>query len=334
MKKKVHISLKLIIIILMTIVGGYFCIKGAMDLSGLNKAIEFNDLKESDIKDGTYVRGYVEKFVIRTQTVNDEEVRSAVSQTLIDYQCESDIYTIPVKEDKYIQLMARSERAKEDLNSMLEATNEKAYFEGIVVKRNIEVNKPWYGAVDKRLYPGINDIISEYYVREIDKNDFWNDIKLGSLLVAIAVLLFIDGGGFEGLVEEVNIKEEIRKTAKLEDDINKEEELLNRETVLRYLTRRQKRIKKKKPSSIRLMILGVIWTFGIPKLFFIGLLIVAFGAKGFLEWFINSSNIHGIKLAKKIQYDSLYIMIEQCKRDINELEELIYNEEQDKGIKY
>jgi hypothetical protein len=230
--------------------------------------------------------------------------------------------------------MARSERAKEDLNSMLEATNEKAYFEGIVVKRNIEVNKPWYGAVDKRLYPGINDIISEYYVREIDKNDFWNDIKLGSLLVAIAVLLFIDGGGFEGLVEEVNIKEEIRKTAKLEDDINKEEELLNRETVLRYLTRRQKRIKKKKPSSIRLMILGVIWTFGIPKLFFIGLLIVAFGAKGFLEWFINSSNINGIKLAKKIQYDSLYIMIEQCKRDINELEELIYNEEQDKGIKY
>ena len=38
--------------------------------------------------------------------------------------------------------------------------------------------------------------------------------------------------------------------------------------------------------------------------------------------------------AKKIGYDSLYLMIEKYKREIKELEELVYNEERDQGINF
>lgn len=330
--KKIQINLKLIVVVLLAVVGVFFCVKGAKNLSDCKKAISFKDLKESDIKDGTYVCGDIENFVIRTEMVNDEYVKSAVSQTFIEYDGESDVYTIPVKENQYIQLMASSERAKKELNNMLEDSSKKTYFEGIVVKRDIGVNEPWYGAVDNHLYPGINHVISDYYIREIDKEDFWDDIKLGAILLVVAVLMYIDGGGYEGFVEEINIKQDIKKAATLADIDNKEEELISKEFILRQLTRRQKRIKKKKSGSIMLTVVGTMWIFVMTDVFLIGLVVMLFGAKGFLEWFLNSSNIHGIKLAKKLRYDSLYVMIEQCKRDIKELEELVYNEEKDQGL--
>lgn len=329
MKKKIHINLKLIAIILLLIVGAYFIISGASDISDCDNAISFDELKASDIKDGVYVSGYIERYVVRTEMINDEEVKTAVSQTLIDYKCESDIYTLPFETDKYIQLMARSKEAKKNLANMLEEPSEKVYFEGIIVRRDIGVNEAWYGPVDKNEYPGINYIISQYYIREVDKNEFWNDIRLGAILAVVAVLVFIDGGGFDSLIEKDEIRVEVERSNSLSDIDNKEDELINKESVLRQLTRKQKRIKKKKPSSVVMIALGVLCIVILPKIFFIGIILLIFGGKGFFEWYINSSNINAIKLAKKLGIDSLYVMIEQCKRDIRELEELVYNEERD-----
>lgn len=329
MKRKIHINFKLIVIIVLLIVGAYFIKNGVNDMSDCDNAISLEKLKESDIKDGVYVSGYIEKYVVRTEMINDKEVKTAVSQTLIDYKCESDIYTLPFETDKYIQLMVRSKEAKKNLNNMLEQSGGKVYFEGIIVKRNIGVNEAWFGAVSKEEYPGINDIISEYYIREVDKNEFWNDIRWGAICVVIAVLLFVDSGGFDSLIEKDEIKSEIERNNSLSEIANKEDELINKESVLRQLTRKQKRIKKKKPSSIVMMALGILCIVIMPKIFFIGIILLIFGGKGFFEWYINSSNINAIKLAKKIGVDSLYVMIEQCKRDIKELEELVYNEERD-----
>lgn len=334
MKKKIQINLKLIVIALLLLVGSYFMIVGASKLSKCEKAISFDELSKSDLKDGVYVCGYIDRYVVRTEMINDKVVNSAVSQTLIDYQGEGDIYTLPIQGDYYIQLMARSDEAKEKLENMLEDTTEKAYFEGIIVKRDIGVNDAWYGAVDDKVYPGINNIISEYFIREVNKDDFWNNLRMGAILAVLAILLFIDGGGFEGLVEETEIKQEIKNVRNLEYVSNKEEELLNRESILRHLIRRQKRIKKRKTSNIIMLVLGLVSFFVIPKLFLIGIILVLFGGKGFLEWFMNSSNIYAIKFAKKIGYDSLYLMIEKYKREIKELEELVYNEEREQGINY
>ena len=78
-----------------------------------------------------------------------------------------------------------------------------------------------------------------------------------------------------------------------------------------------------------MLALGLICIVILPKIFFIGIILLIFGGKGIFEWYINSSNINAIRLAKKLGIDSLYVMIEQCKRDIKELEELVYNEERD-----
>jgi hypothetical protein len=77
------------------------------------------------------------------------------------------------------------------------------------------------------------------------------------------------------------------------------------------------------------MALGVLSLIILPKIFIVGIILLAFGGKGFFEWYVNSSNLNGIRLAKKLGIDSLYVLIEKCKRDIKELEELVYNEERD-----
>ena len=332
MKKKIHINWKVIAIILLFIWGMYCIVIGASRFSKCEKAVSFDELTESDIKEGACVCGYISDFVIRREMVNDEPVKSAVSQTVIEFDGEGDIYTIPVKEEKYIQLMAREENTKKKLENMLENYSEKVYFEGIIENKKITVNGAWYGAVDERVYPGINDIISSYYIREIDKEDYWNNIRTGAILVLFAVLLFIDGGGFESLIDETVMQPKLNNYKTFEFVNNKDDELINRENMLRYLTRRQKRIKKKKTGSIIMLILGIVSIVLLPKLFLVGITLLLFGGKGCLEWFINSSNIYGIKLARKIGYDSLYLMIEQCKRDIKELEELVYNEQREQGI--
>ena len=332
MKKKIHINWKVIAIILLFIWGMYCIVIGASRFSKCENAVSFDELTESDIKEGAYVCGYISDFVIRREMVNDKPVKSAVSQTVIEFDGEGDIYTIPVKEEKYIQLMAREENTKKKLENMLENYSEKVYFEGIIENKKITVNGAWYGAVDERVYPGINDIISSYYIREIDKEDYWNNIRTGAILVLFAVLLFIDGGGFESLIDETVMQPKLNNYKTFEFVNNKDDELINRENMLRYLTRRQKRIKKKKTGSIIMLILGIVSIVLLPKLFLVGIALLLFGGKGCLEWFINSSNIYGIKLARKIGYDSLYLMIEQCKRDIKELEELVYNEQREQGI--
>jgi hypothetical protein len=145
--------------------------------------------------------------------------------------------------------------------------------------------------------------------------------------------MFVDAGGFSGLVDKTDIKEEKKRSNGFEHIYNKEDELINKEAILRQLTRRQKRIKNKKLSSIVMLVVGVLGIIVWRPLFIFGIILLAFGAKGFWDWFINSSNIRGIKLARKLGVDSLYLMIEQCKRDIKELEELIYNEERDEEDK-
>ena len=329
MKKKIHINLKLIVIILALLVGIGFLISGAKKLSKCEDAVSFDALEEKDLKDGAYVSGYISKFVVRTEMVNDEPVRSAVSQTIIEFTGESDIYTIPIKPDTYIQLMVWDGATKDKFESMIDTSGERVYFEGIVHKRTIEPNNAWYGAVDKNEYPGINDVISEYYIQEIDKDSMWNSVRIGAILCLVALVIFIDCGGFGGLVEEEEIKQDIQKVKNLEYLNNKDDELLARESLLRILTRKQKRIKSKKTSSIVMLTLGVLSLIVVPKIIFISLVLILFGGKGFLAWFMNSSNLYAIKISKKIGYDSLYIMIEQCKRDIRELEELVYNEERD-----
>lgn len=333
MKKRIHISATMIVMALLTLVGLLLVIKGIATTSKYINAVDVKDLKEADIKEGVCVRGYIDDYVTSEILVNDELVKDGVSMVLVGMDGDNHIYTVPIEGNKYIQFMIRDDSTKKSLEAMLKTPGEKAYFEGVIEKANFDVNEEWYGSVNSHTYPGINDIISKYYVKEIDDNKYWNSTKFGGVLLFVVLLMFVDAGGFGGLVDKTDIKEEKKRSNGFEHIYNKEDELINKEAILRQLMRRQKRIKNKKLSSIVMLVIGVLSLIIWRPLFIFGIILVVFGAKGFWDWFINSSNIRGIKLARRLGIDSLYLMIEQCKRDIKELEELIYNEERDEEDK-
>ena len=333
MKKRIHISTTMIVMFVILLIGVIFVVKGLIAASAYDNAVSVDALKESGIEEGVYVRGYIEDYVKSEIMINDEPVRDGVSMVLVGIDGDEEIYTVPMKDGKYIQFMVRMDSTKKSLEDMLYRTDEKTYFEGVIQKANFDVNEEWYGSVDSNTYPGINNIISKYYVKEIDEKTHWNSTKFGGILLFVVVLIFIDAGGFSGLIEKTDIKEDKKRVSDLQNIYNKDDELIIRESMLRQLMRRQKRIKKKKTSSVVMMVLGIAGVIIWRPLIILGIILFVFGAKGFWEWFINSSNIHGIKLAKKWKIDSLYLMIEQCKREMRELEELIYNEERDEEEK-
>lgn len=329
MKRKIHISTTMIVMFVLWLIGVIFVIKGSIATSAYNNAVSVGALKESDIKEGVYVRGYIEDYVKSEIMINDEPVRDGVSMVLVGIDGDNEIYTVPMKDGKYIQFMVKKDSTKKSLEDMLYRTDERTYFEGVIQKANFDVNEEWYGSVDSHAYPGVNDIISKYYVKEIDEKTHWNSTKFGGLLIFVVVLIFIDAGGLKGLIEKTAIEEEKKRAEAFEDYDNKEDELINKEAILRRLLRRQKRIKNKKTSSIVMLATGVLGIIIWRPLLIAGVILICFGVKGLWDIFINSSNLNGIKLAKKLKVDSLYLMIEQCKRDMKELEELIYNEEKD-----
>ena len=201
MKKRIHISATMIVMALLTLVGLLLVIKGIATTSKYINAVDVKDLKEADIKEGVCVRGYIDDYVTSEILVNDELVKDGVSMVLVGMDGDNHIYTVPIEGNKYIQFMIRDDSTKKSLEAMLKTPGEKTYFEGVIEKANFDVNEEWYGSVNSHTYPGINDIISKYYVKEIDDNKYWNSTKFGGVLLFVVLLMFVDAGGFGGLVD-------------------------------------------------------------------------------------------------------------------------------------
>ena len=63
MKKRIHISTSLIVMALLMLVGLFLVIKGIATTSRYINAVDVKDLKETDLKEGVCVRGYIDDYV-------------------------------------------------------------------------------------------------------------------------------------------------------------------------------------------------------------------------------------------------------------------------------
>ena len=170
-------------------------------------ALSISELKESQIKDGHYVRGVIREYAGYYEIPGNEDSfcsspYGAVSFGGSTFYC---TYTIKIADEKYINVFVNDEdrRTIKELDSYIGGKGNSAYFEGRIVKSlGDELEDSWYqNALGIESKEEIDEVvISDYFIVQ---DSFEMDTKkfiIGFLLIVVSIFYFFFSGGVKGLL--------------------------------------------------------------------------------------------------------------------------------------
>lgn len=213
MKKKFTINLTkgYILSIILFFMGMGTLLFGLYSLVKVWFAIPIGELKESQLKEGWYVEGMIQEYLGFVDPEDQDNFRTVSESYLnIEKGLEYDFYTVKIAEGKYINVLVDDEEKKETLENYVEGKGNSAYFEGMVIKNDGELNYIWYQqAFGVESEEEVDEfVISRYAIIE---NPFEVDtmkICTGAMIVILSVMIFFISGGVKGLIIYWNAEEE------------------------------------------------------------------------------------------------------------------------------
>lgn len=198
MKYHVFISKKEILTGILFIVGVLLFFHGIHSAYQCNQALNLNTLEAHELKEGIYVSGNIDTYIVKYFPENKKYL--GVGQSYLNLLGKSyDFYTIPVGEKSYICIMASSQSLKEQLEAFEGGHGEAVYFEGEVSKPLIEINWAWYASIEGFR---TEDLIGSFVIKETDFERNKDIIYIGVLFIAVAVLRFFSAGGMKSFMME------------------------------------------------------------------------------------------------------------------------------------
>lgn len=163
-----------------------------------NQALNLNTLEAHELKEGIYVSGNIDTYIVKYFPENKKY--HGVGQSYLNLLGKSyDFYTIPVGKKSYICIMASSQSLKEQLEAFEGGHGEAVYFEGEVIKPLIEINWAWYASIEGFR---TEDLIGSFVIKETDFERNKDIIYIGVLFIAVAVLRFFSAGGMKSFMME------------------------------------------------------------------------------------------------------------------------------------
>lgn len=325
-----------LLIIVMVFVYGIICINKWIGQQQFYK--EGNTLEElgrNDLTVGEYVSFYIEDYV-------NKETHTYLGN-------EYDIYTVLIErkisehEDIYIQVMVKDQKTKEKLNT--KGLN-KVYFHGEVIGApfgGFSFNKDIYK--DKNIdsdevdYYGVGKLILNIAIMQTEVPNEGYRLYLGIALVIFAIVVYRLIGGIKSCVSNVEIKSEkygdynCKHAANI---YNIRNEWICENDNLKRLQAEKRENNKVCNIMIVMFIIGVLLFIGDTSILkgsilwvvsfiikLISFVLMFIGAGGIWSKFINSSNELAVKIARKKGKRSLYLEIEECKKNIEELERIM-----------
>lgn len=190
MNIKIHYYKKDLIGFISLIAGIYFLISGTINFVKYYNVVSIDMLGEEQCKKGTYVNGYITEYVAKnvSETVNGNY--TGVSCTYLN-GLEYDFYTIPIKDNKYIQVMVSDRETKKRLEEF-NAGCGSVSFEGEIVATTISPNLKWYeGGISTHAVKEDN-LLLEVVIRQSGIKDKSKAFFPGISLLLLAAYLLHD----------------------------------------------------------------------------------------------------------------------------------------------
>lgn len=286
----------------------------------------FHEVLQNDLSIGCYVSFYIDgdaKEEIASQI--DSDIPGDIKKYW-DGNVEYEAYSIlvePKKDDNnalYMWIMVKDEDTRKKLK---DPNVDKVYFQGDVI------------GTPSKFYESNWDIADMAFQQAEDVEDRSN-LYRGIISIIIALIVYFVVGGVKACVPDVAISSKKYNEYSCEygaDAYNIENELLFEKDNLNKLQVEQAQNKIAGNALIVVFIVGLAIYLWIPVLLELTVLVTIFriislvlmfiGTGGIWSRFINSSHKLAVYTAYKREKRSIYLEIEKCKMNIEELERIM-----------
>lgn len=258
-----------------------------------------------------------------------------------------DVYTILVEHDtsdninSYMQVLVKEQDTKQKLDNLNQG---KVYFQGRVIDMSAEadeINKEWETGIPEGMDIKHDKLVANLMIVEEEVAKERADLYTGIVLVVLAVLSYFLCRQIKGDAKGKKIHIKPTKYSEYSSEYAMEIYNIKNEWICENDNLKNLQAEKRENDKVCkiMMVMFVIgflifigdtsiikgtflWIFSfILKLFSFGLMYIGLG--GIWSKFINSSNELAVKIARKKGKRSLYLEIEECKKNIEELERIM-----------
>ncbi len=327
MRTNISISKRIVFNIIIFVIGLVLLLGGVKSYYKYKHAIPIKDLNEWDCKEGRYVTGNIDEYVVKKMAGTDKFVGSG--HTLLTLTGKAyEFYTIPIAENSYIQIMISDNSILDKLKNFTEGKGEGVNFEGEIITSPIEeLTLKWYDGIE-----GFNteNLVKTYVINEINIKSKKDLTYIGLLLVIFSVFLFYSDGGINNVITKENDIDGIKsKNNNYANSYNKSNELLLEKNKLQLFEKRLSELKKKCFAGFILLGLGIyiVICFHFLEIKIIGILLILYSVKCIWRYFINSGSEPALWLVRKFGLESVSVKIEECRINVWEIERLLEEEE-------
>ena len=327
MRTNISISKRIVFNIIIFVIGLVLLLGGVKSYYKYKHAIPIKNLNEWNCKEGKYVTGNIDEYVVRKMEGTGKFAGSG--HTLLTLTGKAyEFYTIPIAENSYIQIMISDNSILDKLKNYTEGKGEGVNFEGEIITPPIEISLEWYNGIE-----GFNteNLVKSYVIKEINIKNKKDLTYIGFLLVIFSVLLFYSNGGINSVITKENDIDSLKpKNNNYANSYNKSNELLLEKNKLQLFEKRLSELKKKCLVSFILLGLGIyiVVVFHFLEIKLIGILLIIYSVKCIWRYFINSGSEPALWIVRKFGLESVSVKIEECRINVWEIERLLEREEE------
>lgn len=293
MRTTIRISKELVIFLLF-LIAGIFCVAcGMISMQKEKCAIDIHELdatncvKGTYVK-GTYVKGYFDSYITKNYVNLGNGGTSAIHQVLIDGMKEYGFVTVPIQDNRYIQVMISDKDIVQQLEHINPNEIPKMYIEGEIVKAPVDVNYKWYEDSNAPEGFHVEDIVADYVMKQIDFADKTKWLYAGISFLLCSILLYKSMGGFAGILEKEKVVE-ASSTHTCSHSYNRENELIIEKMHEEALKEKRQKLKIGCLCRLPILVLGIFivednyyW-----EIKFIGIVICVLALKGIVKCIIS-----------------------------------------------
>lgn len=190
MKKKVHNAKEVFILFVIILIGLRWTIGGVNAFIQQRRALDFAEVGIEECREGRYVAGYVDSYLVKRLVALNHDFYSGVSQVFLLGGEECHFYTIPIKEDYYIRLMVSDREIMNQLEQFSMGIGEGVYIEGQLAASQASIDYDWYQDMEQFANGNTDKIIGEFVIREISFREKMNQLYPGVFILLCAFLYY------------------------------------------------------------------------------------------------------------------------------------------------
>ena len=311
-KRQILIDRRIFTVGLLVIIGLYCVLRGMSGIVQTTHALSIDRLTGTGCKNGRYVAGYIDSFVVK----GNNEHYTGVSGNLNGKV----VLTVPIADGEYIRLLlsGKDKEVVDGFGQFVKGRGEGVWFEGRLKKSEFELNEEWYRDIEGFQGEGIHKIIPEYYIVEDHFHSKRNWLYFGLVLLGIAgIRLWFAGGRKNVLIER-----EAPVTEQEDWKFNKEGQMKQERIWLTYFERQLDRMRKFCLYNIPFLLLGFIITI---KCFWIedkmlGVILIMISATDISRYLIQKNGNRDSYILRLLKVETIAMKIDKHRETIVRLE--------------